>query len=398
MFHTISQKQTTIHYPRMNNLVKMVNQKSLYISLCFIIFYGMYSINCLNSEIDHYFDLAKNGSYPGDSRIKTGTTLPVYTQRTSFLYYSRKLVSESIVWDTLYMGTVKNLHDIISDKKVSLQIWENHNPEKFEEELQKYIPYHCSDPSECDLEEDKIYVFKPSGGANGKGLTFAKGKDMMYYTTGHESWVIQEFINPFLYNDRKTHLRVLSLVIVRSNGTREFYLYNQMKLLYAPMKYEEDLLFDDDFISSKKSEQMLVTNLRVSRELFHRDPFNKNKKFDNWSVVLDSKEVLDPYVYDEQLKGVYDLHNSMYKVFGDMFECTPTDISIDDGCFHILASDVAVSADLKPYLLEVNAAMGIKGLWKPEEIYEFSGGASDIIGNDNNPFEGEHTDKWMELV
>jgi len=350
-----------------------------------------------SNEIGRLLKLTMSGLYPGDKRLKSGTNRPIYTQRTSFLYYSRKNIGEAMLWDTLSMGVMKDLSIIISDKKASIDLWFQHNPKKFKD-LQKYIPFHCSNDLKCNLDENKIYVFKPSNGADGHGLIFRKGKDIMNYTNTDRSWVIQEFINPYLYNNRKNHLRVLSLVLLRSNGIREFYLYKQMKMLSAPMEFDQDLLLNDNFINNNKSsEHMLVTNLRLSREIFNNNPSNKNKVFNQWSVVLDTKDVFNTYLYEKTFKDIYDFHYHMYNLIGDMFQCTPTEISIDNGCFHIMASDLVIDKNENPFFLEINAAMGIKGLWKPEEVKEFSEGVSYIIGNKNSPFKGLHTDNWVKI-
>ena len=349
------------------------------------------------------FEKSMNGTYPGDNRRKLGTDLPVYTQRTAFLYYSREIVGESMVWSTLALGTVGNLKELVSDKKISMLMWKDINPEKFKT-LQKHLPTSWSDFDRDvildQVDPEKIYVFKPSNGADGEGIAFKTGKTLgeVIPNNKKDEWVVQSFVSPFLFDGKKTHFRTLSLAVMRPNGDREFYMYSQMKMLTAPVEYQESLLFDDDFMDNEESKNMLITNLRLSREMYHRDISNKGKVFEPWSVVLDVEESVGKEVYDGFFQKTMEVHSIIYDIIGDSFVCKPTEISLyGNGCFHILASDIAISDDGKPVFLEINAAMGMKGLWKTDEIHEFADGAAAILEVENSPYKGEYTDKWVKM-
>ena len=342
--------------------------------------------------------LSVRGLYPGDERLKKDKDEPVYTQRTSFLYYSRQNVGNAMIWNTLFMGVIGNLKEIISDKKISLERWQESDPVKFKT-LQKYLPKYWSNDDNIDLDEDSIYVFKPATGADGNGILFQKGSQIMEHVSDKydQSWVIQEFVNPYLYNERKSNFRIISFVLVRLDGTREFYLYRQMKMLTAPRVFEESLLFDEEFMKSEEATNMLITNLRLSRDLFNKDVLNKNKKFDQWSVVVDVEESLGKPIYEDFFRKALHVHSTIYDLIGDKFTCIPTEISVEDSCFHVLASDFAFDRYHNPFFLEMNAAMGIKGLWKPEEVNEFSEGISYIIDNKDSPYDGRFTNKWVQM-
>lgn len=66
--------------------------------------------------------------------------------------------------------------------------------------------------------EDELYVFKPVLSQGGEGISFERGSELsnnIEQRTG--SWVIQEFVDPFLYKGRKTHMRPLTLVSLSSS-------------------------------------------------------------------------------------------------------------------------------------------------------------------------------------
>ena len=63
------------------------------------------------------------------------------------------------------------------------------------------------------MDEDELYVFKPVLSEGGQGISFERGSELSNNIERRKgSWVIQEFIDPFLYKGRKTHMRPLTLV------------------------------------------------------------------------------------------------------------------------------------------------------------------------------------------
>ena len=353
--------------------------------------------------IDSLMPLVRSGKYPGDTRKKSGTRRPVYTQRTSFLYYSRKYVGDPMIWTTLAMGTVSNLHEMVSDKKQSLIEWEMEDPGKFQA-LQEYLPMAWTDEDKdivsSQVNQNGIYVFKPSEGYDGNGIQFIRGSDVgeLVENTEESSWIIQDFINPFLYQNKKTHFRVISLVVIRPNGVRESYLYKQMKMMFAPKEFHEELLFDKEFMESDESTNMLITNLRTSRELYFKDPNTIDSEFVPWDYVLDVEESIGTEKYEDFLSKTATVQGSIFDILENVLECKPTGVSIySDGCFHILASDMAFDKNDNPYFLEINAAMGINGLWKPHEVREFSDGVAAIVNPLGSPYEAVDEGRWMEI-
>lgn len=357
------------------------------------------------NRISKYMEYVHNGNYSGGGTIDAGGR-PHYTQRSSFLHFQRENVGDPLVWMTLALGKVKNGNTLISDKKKSLETWKAGNPQAFSK-LQEQLPTTWTDLESFDREMDKdmIYVYKPSNGAGAAGIVFQKGsevsklvKDLESKSGASSEFVVQAFVDPFLYDGRKTHLRALTLMVVQPNGETEFFQFRTMKLIVAVEQFDEQRL-----IHGNDTANMVVTNLHQSRKWF-KEHASKGMKYDYSKYVINAQDgfalpagasqVTFDYVYD----GVKNIHANLYSIIGPLFACKATDVSIyDNACFHIIASDVAVDKNGNTYLLEANMAMAINGIWNKTEIREFSNGAAALIKAPGTPFKEEKSSMWDKI-
>lgn len=349
--------------------------------------------------LNHCLNMSIQGKYTGETKKKPKSEFPVYTQRSSFLFYNRKYTSKSIKWDLLSMGSVGNIRDILSDKKKSLEILKS-NSEKF----QKVVPYlpkswSNSDKNFEDIEDESIYVFKPSKGLGGNGIVFFEGKDFetVVKKSKSQNWVVQQFIEPFLYDGKKNHLRTLTLIVISPNGERKFYMLKQMKMFVTMVPFERSLILDEEFMKTEEAHAMFVSNLQVTERLFLKQEENKNVKFNPWDYLLDASVALGD-VFEKFSTEIQEMHSAIYDTIGDLFECSETETSVYNSCFHIVATDVAIDNNGKAFMLEMNTGMGIKHLWKKKEVFEFSEGASCLIDNQDSPVHtSSNCDKWVQL-
>ena len=360
-------------------------------------------------EMEEFSDLLKlvvKGEFPGTEKTRPGShgPIPIWNQRTAILYYNRRQMGEPILWLTLSMGVMKNANLLISNKKTWMHVWKDADPSKFAE-METYLPRTWSDISsfERDVEKGDLYVYKPVLGYGGEGISFRKGHEMVSSILEKEesrdtsSWVVQEFINPLLYNGKKTHIRPLTLIIVQPDGSREFYMYKKMRIFMAAEDFDEDRLVDGGDNSF-----MLLTNMHQSKILFERNPDNKGIKFSSSDCIVDAQEAIDTmggeHSFQEFFTKIRDMHQIIYSIIGDLVECTSTDISIyNDSCFHIMASDVAFDNSGKPYFLEMNNAMGYSPVWTNEEQSEFSSGVAALIKGTMSPYTVHDSSMWERI-
>lgn len=351
--------------------------------------------------LDSLVDLSSQGKYPGTSKTRQGRRglIPVWSQRTAILHYNRRVVDNSTRWITLSMGVVSNARNLVSNKKRTRSVWKEANPIKFSE-MEMYLPKTWSDTKsfEEDAEQKNTYVYKPVLGSGGNGIVFKRGGEMVSSLREKESrgdkssWVVQEFIQPYLHNNRKTHMRCITLVIIQPDGTREFFMYDKMRIFTAAEEFDEDRLLqggDNSF--------MLLTNMHQNRVYFEEDPSNKRKKFSPSSCIFDAETYMEPSLYESTYSSTKRMHSIIYSIIGDLILCEPTGVSVyDDACFHMMASDIAVDGEGNPYFLEMNNAMGYNA-WTSDEISSFYGGASGLVKGTVSPYKSGDTSMWNVL-
>lgn len=358
-------------------------------------------------HVSALMDLAFKGKYPGTNHTRKGRrgAVPVWNQRTSILYYNRKNMGEPVMWLSLSMGVVANARALFSNKKTWLDVWEYSNPDRFHE-MEKYIPRTWSDTEsfEREMDRDSVYVYKPVYGYQGRGISFARGSGILthIHEEEEEEWVVQEFVNSFLYKGKKNHIRVVTMVIVQPDGSRQFFIYKRMRLYTAAEKFDESRLVSREGGDEDVS-YMLLTNLHQNEVYFNKVPENKGKEFSPQSCLFDTQSALEgeedigvtfEHVFEESVG----MHSIIYSIIGDAIECKPTDVSVyGDACFHLVASDISFDKHGSPTLLEMNHRMGMNALWSPEEQREMGDGVASMVKGVPSPYNVDDATTWVEL-
>ena len=352
------------------------------------------------SSINHVFDLARKWQYLGGNRIRSisGKMVLPYTQRTSFVHFNNKIVGKALVWTELAIGVFANSEPLIDNKKTCFEFWRT--SEKYTS-ISKNIPLTWSNDDENlnGFKEDAMYVYKPTIGVGGTGIVFVEGDEVEEFleTKKGRKWVIQEFVEPFLYDGKKTHFRALTLAVIRPDGTRDFFIYDKMRMLLAALNYDRDLLFDKDFMKSPDSHFMLATNLHANMVYSKIHKNETGVKFDPKKVVLDVETAIGSELYSNYYDKIYDFHSVVFSITGEHFECKDTDVSIHgDACLYIFATDIAMGEDGIAYILEMNINMGLQS-WSREEIRDFSDGAASLMDLDELPYEATPSKNWNKL-
>lgn len=348
-------------------------------------------------KISTLLDLAVEGKYPGTNTTRHGKhgVVPIWNQRTSILYYNRNYVGKPVMWLTLSMGVVGNANGLFSNKRTWLSYWRKASPDGFRD-VDAYIPKTWSDIDsfERDMDPRAIYVYKPVHGYQGRGIAFKKGSDIHKYTRVNGNWIVQEFINSFLYRGKKNHIRVITLFIVQPDGSRQFFIYKRMRLYTSPEKFDEHRL-----LSGEDVHYMLLTNLHQNEAYFREDKNNNGKKFSSRDCLFDVHDALrgddSGISFDHVMKESIKMHSAIYSTIGNIIECKPTDVSIyNESCFHLVASDLSFDTSGKPTLLEMNHRMGLNILWTPEEQEEMGNGVASLVRGVVSPYKIGETTMW----
>ena len=352
-------------------------------------------------EIDFLTDLSSKGKYPGTNKTRSGRRgpIPIWSQRTAILYYNRRIAGDPIRWMSLSMGVVSNAKNLVSNKKIMRRVWEELNPVKFSE-MKRYLPKTWSslDSFEADMEEGNTYVYKPVLGSGGDGIVFRRGDEMVKGIREKESrgdrysWVVQDFIHPYLHEKKKTHMRCITLIIIHPDGSREFFMYNKMRIFTAAEEFDDKRLLEGGDNSF-----MLLTNMHQNKKRFQENPENSKKKFSPSSCIYDAETSMDATSFNSMYSSTRRIHSIIYSIIGDHMECEPTDVSIyDDSCFHTMASDIAVDKQGRAYFLEMNNAMGYNA-WSMDEISGFYNGIAGLVKSTSSPYSVVDTSMWNVL-
>lgn len=323
-----------------------------------------------------------------------------HSQRSVILFYRRELMGDELGWNTLATGSLSNfVAKYLSNKKTSIKEWKRiFSPETYEK-VMNYVPESYTDAVSFanGMNPRQMYVFKPSTGIQGTGIRFGFGKQILeLLESRNDEWVIQKFINPYLYKGRKTHFRFVSLVIVQTNGKKEFFSYPRMKMFTAPGQFDEGALLDEDSdISSLSS--ILLTNRHQSVLWFQRNPNHPDvygKTYNTSNYIMDLETNSDDGVFERSYSEIRTLHSNIYEGLTDQMICEKTSTSYyDDACFYIVASDIAMDKDGRNYLLEMNLNMGFDA-WTKEQVIEIGRGAASLMKTPGNPYHGDYVGIW----
>lgn len=326
--------------------------------------------------------------------------------RTSILYYNCRIVGEPIMWLALSMGVMENARDLVSNKKLIRAVWRDLDPSGFTEMEERFLPRTWSDTEtfEREMEARSLYVFKTVLGSMGEGILFKDGVEMAGMLSEKEGrgdrsgWIVQEFVDPLLFDGRKTHMRAITLIIVQPDGAREFYIYDKMRIFTAPERFDRArLLGSGGGCDSRCKQFMLLTNLHQCKIHFEMDPMNEGKVFSSAGCIYDAETHMGGGKFRDLFDETGSMHSLLYSIIGDSIECGATEVSIyDDACFHIMASDVAVDSAGNPYFLEMNNAMGYLA-WKTDEIAELSNGVASLVRGTASPYVVEDSSMWEKL-
>ena len=225
-----------------------------------------------------------------------------------------------------------------------------------EAKLYDFFPLTFFMPSEFTMfvEEYKhcpgtIWIMKPAGKAQGKGIFLVKNLKEMYQWKNSlkggeenaidETYVCQKYIyNPLLLGGKKFDMRVYALVTCYNPLT--VYLYRTGFCRFTSVKYS---LNPDDL----NNNQIHLTNVAVQKYSSTYDKQIGGKwYFRELKIYLMSK-------YDEQ--KVNKMFDGIQNIILRCFKAVQNVIAKDKHCFEMYGYDILIDDTLRPWLVEINA-------------------------------------------
>ncbi|CAB3399038.1 unnamed protein product [Caenorhabditis bovis] len=192
---------------------------------------------------------------------------------------------------------------------------------------------------------DTIWIMKPVAGAQGKGIfLFRKLKHIQEWkkkdSSGSEAlpYVVQNYIsNPYLIGGKKFDVRLY--VLVTSFRPLTAWVHREGFARFSHSRYSTDNV-DDAFVH--------LTNVAIAKTASDYDPERGLK----WSLPKLFRFFKAIHGCSKVAKMLQDLAT----VIIESLKCVQNLIIQDNHCFELYGYDILFDANLKPWLLEVNAS------------------------------------------
>ncbi|KAL8590169.1 putative tubulin polyglutamylase ttll9 [Nucella lapillus] len=230
---------------------------------------------------------------------------------------------------------------------------------KLEAQQCDFFPSTYELPSEYHIFVDEyrrnpgfIWIMKPIAKSQGKGIfLFKRLKDITDWKKGTEylpmaeqakdgpeTYVVQRYIeNPYLIGGRKFDLRIY--VLVTSYTPLRVWLYRSGFARFSNTRFSLESI-DDSYVH--------LTNVAVQKTAPDYDP----EKGCKWSL-----QQLRQYLTAKHgIRNVEELFRQINEIFIYSLQSCQRVIINDKHCFELYGYDILIDADLKPWLIEVNAS------------------------------------------
>ena len=212
-----------------------------------------------------------------------------------------------------------------------------------------------------------VWIMKPSGKAQGKGIflvnklnqlkKWATCSKLPFQTLSFkESYVISRYIdNPLLIGGKKFDLRLY--VLITSYRPLKAWLYNMGFGRFCIEKYTEDITEIDNM-------QVHLTNVAIAKL---SEDYNE-KHGGKWSIS-------NLRFYLEQTRGkiatdkCFDEINNIIYI---SLKSVQSVIINDKHCFECYGYDILIDANLKPWLIEVNASPSLSTTTEPDRVLKMN--------------------------
>lgn len=184
---------------------------------------------------------------------------------------------------------------------------------------------------------EEIYIMKPSVVDKAQGIYIITNQEQQLLPILEENedikeWCIQQYIqDPYLYNNRKFHIRVYVLCV----GNLQVYVYNQMLCLIATTEYSN---------SNFENKYIHITNTCVNQE---SNEFNEDEQVKLLSEVFDSTTDLQH------------IQSQINTTIQQTFECLHTEPTYYvplHNAYELYGFDFLVDSEMNVKLLECNAS------------------------------------------
>ncbi|KAG5175255.1 putative tubulin polyglutamylase [Tribonema minus] len=262
---------------------------------------------------------------------------------------------------------VKNL----KRRKRQLERESSQAPESDTADCYDFWPETYVLPSDYDLfvqayktAPDSVWVAKPINGSQGRGIfLFSKlsqisrwRNDGIKREDGPETYVVQHYINkPYLIAGRKFDIRLYALATSFQPLTA--YIHRGGFCRFSAVRYQQATAATPDAAMERH-----LTNVAIQRRGEGYDR-TFSGKWDVRSLKLHLVTALGAAAAEALFQRVERLVASSLRAVRDV-------MITDRRCFELYGYDVLIDADLKPWLLEVNASPALSATTRADHVFK----------------------------
>eukprot|EP01029_Cantina_marsupialis_P003429 TRINITY_DN132828_c1_g1_i1.p1 TRINITY_DN132828_c1_g1~~TRINITY_DN132828_c1_g1_i1.p1 ORF type:complete len:493 (+),score=118.90 TRINITY_DN132828_c1_g1_i1:101-1579(+) len=220
---------------------------------------------------------------------------------------------------------------------------------------------------EFKRESGRLWIMKPIGKSQGRGIfIFQKLSDISKWKTDHrwksrsefdvESYVVQEYIfKPCLVGCRKFDIRIYALVT--SFSPLEVFLARTGFARFSNSRYSSDL-------HDLENAYVHLTNVAIQK---HSDSYDKTLG-GKWPVRDMKLHFMSKYGVEKTEKLFVEIQMIVIR----SLQAVQKVMINDKHCFELFGYDIMFDADLKPWLLEVNASPSLSASTKEDHLMKCS--------------------------
>ncbi|KAK7505808.1 hypothetical protein BaRGS_00003079, partial [Batillaria attramentaria] len=230
---------------------------------------------------------------------------------------------------------------------------------KLEAQKCDFFPSTYELPSEYHIFVDEyrrnpgfIWIMKPIAKSQGKGIfLFKRLKDITDWKKGveyqpigdqakegPETYVVQRYIeNPYLIGGRKFDLRIY--VLVTSYNPLKVWLYRSGFARFSNTRFSLECI-DDSYVH--------LTNVAVQKTAPDYDP----EKGCKWSL----QQLRQYFIAKHGIEAMDQMFKQINDIFIYSLQSCQRIIINDKHCFELYGYDILIDANLKPWLIEINAS------------------------------------------
>ncbi|KAL0583515.1 hypothetical protein ABG067_006539 [Albugo candida] len=224
-------------------------------------------------------------------------------------------------------------------------------PQEYVAFIEAYHKTHCKDESTTQSPRANIWIMKPVASSRGRGISLVNDLNQLIYG---ENVVLQRYVNrPLLINGYKFDLRLF--VLVTSFNPLEAFLYGKGFVRLCTRLYDPENLADLFIHLTNSSVQK--ANVDVSDTKWyseHNDPQTAEEDVRETGT----KKPLD-YLWNWLARSganVQSVKDNISKVVLLSLLCGEDHIAHQVNSFDLYGFDILLDADLKPWLIEINAS------------------------------------------